>query len=423
MEKEYIKHLQQVKKVGTKLYIDDLHDVVPVGTILYTASPTPPNGYLICNGATVGRGTYPDLFAAIGTTYGDGDGSTTFQLPNLMDKTVWGGTGVGTEKEAGLPNITGSIGGVLYPNMGEATSALTTSEIVPEHLDKNNAWRAFVDPTDAGVALLDMNASRSNPIYGNSNTVQPPATVLLPVIKAFGHIANPGDLDASKLAQDMLGYLPLSGGTMTGTIQVKSRVPGDLDSEPLSIQGTDSAKELNISVDDSHNGPYFALYGEDLTYGESKSKGPIDYSAKAGGFSIAARRPDPSDSSKNLGAALEGYTDGRLLWGGKPVECIDSTDGRFWVRYTNGIQICWGWVHAVSGATISYPVKFKADVDVPRVVLTPSYNSASLSKESGLSLFTWLKQIPNGDGFIIARGTEVSGNDYYFMYIAIGHWK
>lgn len=420
MEKEYIKHLQQVKKVGTKLYIDDLHDVVPVGTILYTASPTPPNGYLICNGATVGRGTYPDLFAAIGTTYGDGDGSTTFQLPNLMDKTVWGGTGVGTEKEAGLPNITGLHHNILtgyVSDIGGSTNGAFGWDSASKAPYYSNTG------LDRQIGDFSIDASRSNPIYGNSDTVQPPATVLLPVIKAFGHIANPGDLDAAKLAQDMLGYLPLSGGTMTGTIQVRSRIPGDLDSEPISILGTDSAKELNISVDDSHNCPYFALYGEDLTYGESKSKGPIDYSAHAGGFSIGARRPDPSDSSKNLGAALEGYPDGQLLWGGKPVECIDSTDGRVWVRYTNGIQICWGWVHAVSGATISYPVKFKADVDVPRVVLTPAYNSASLSKETGLNLFTWLKQIPNGDGFIIARGTEVSGNDYYFMYIAIGHWK
>lgn len=55
---------------------------LPVGSILPFGGSTAPSGYLLCNGATISRTTYANLFAKIGTTYGAGDGSTTFALPN-----------------------------------------------------------------------------------------------------------------------------------------------------------------------------------------------------------------------------------------------------------------------------------------------------------------------------------------------------
>ena len=60
---------------------------MPAGTVLWFAGKTAkiPAGTLICNGAAVSRTTYADLFNAIGTTYGAGDGSSTFNIPNLMD--------------------------------------------------------------------------------------------------------------------------------------------------------------------------------------------------------------------------------------------------------------------------------------------------------------------------------------------------
>lgn len=63
---------------------------VPLGTILpYSANAqTPPYGFLYCEGQAISRTMYPDLFALIGTTYGAGDGSTTFNLPNMLDRTL-----------------------------------------------------------------------------------------------------------------------------------------------------------------------------------------------------------------------------------------------------------------------------------------------------------------------------------------------
>jgi len=71
---------------------------VPVGSIIswLGTGSTPPSGYLECNGQPVSRTTYADLFALIGTTYGAGDGSTTFALPDLNSKHLKGTTNTGT---------------------------------------------------------------------------------------------------------------------------------------------------------------------------------------------------------------------------------------------------------------------------------------------------------------------------------------
>jgi microcystin-dependent protein len=67
--------------------------LVDTGTIIPWPTSSVPSGYLDCNGAAVSRSTYSDLFAIIGTTYGSGDGSTTFNVPNIKDKCCRGGSG------------------------------------------------------------------------------------------------------------------------------------------------------------------------------------------------------------------------------------------------------------------------------------------------------------------------------------------
>lgn len=96
---------------ATKKYVDDevagipaATDQTPAGTVIYTARSTAPTGYLKANGAAVSRTTYSDLFSAIGTTYGSGDGSTTFNLPDLRGEFVRGvddGRGVDTGRTLG----------------------------------------------------------------------------------------------------------------------------------------------------------------------------------------------------------------------------------------------------------------------------------------------------------------------------------
>lgn len=67
-----------------------VQNAVPAGSVLAYAGPIPPAGWLLADGSNVSRTTYAKLFAAIGTTYGAGDGSTTFKLPDLRGEFVRG---------------------------------------------------------------------------------------------------------------------------------------------------------------------------------------------------------------------------------------------------------------------------------------------------------------------------------------------
>lgn len=84
---------------------------MPVGTYILFAGSSAPGGYLACNGAAVSRSTYADLFAVISTTYGAGDGSTTFNLPDARGLVMVGAGAHGTMTRAnGTPFNGGTIG-------------------------------------------------------------------------------------------------------------------------------------------------------------------------------------------------------------------------------------------------------------------------------------------------------------------------
>lgn len=100
------------------LNVDDLAGMIPSGAVMYFAGQTAPTGWLKANGAAVSRTAYAALFAAIGTTYGTGDGRTTFNLPDLRGEFVRGwddGRGIDSRRALGsgqsdaIRNITGKI--------------------------------------------------------------------------------------------------------------------------------------------------------------------------------------------------------------------------------------------------------------------------------------------------------------------------
>lgn len=66
------------------------HGGLPVGTLLPFAGTAAPSGFLLCDGSAVSRSTYADLFAAIGTSWGAGNGSTTFNLPDMRERVPMG---------------------------------------------------------------------------------------------------------------------------------------------------------------------------------------------------------------------------------------------------------------------------------------------------------------------------------------------
>jgi len=87
-----------------ELVIANLVTTPPGGIIMY-AAPIAPSGFLVCDGAARSRNTYTALFQAIGTTYGAGDGSTTFNVPNFNGRFPYGGSPgqLGGSADATLP--------------------------------------------------------------------------------------------------------------------------------------------------------------------------------------------------------------------------------------------------------------------------------------------------------------------------------
>jgi microcystin-dependent protein len=107
----------------------------PPGMVIQYAGSSAPTGWLLCDGSTVSRTTYAALFAIVGTTYGSGDGSTTFTLPNLKGRVPVG-------RDAGQTEFD-----VLGETGGAKTHTLTTSEM-PSHTHTQNAHNHGVtDPT------------------------------------------------------------------------------------------------------------------------------------------------------------------------------------------------------------------------------------------------------------------------------------
>lgn len=85
-----------------------------------------PSGYLLCNGAEVSRSTYASLFAVIGTTYGVGDGSTTFRIPDLQDQVPIGVGPTFSSLGATYGNYSVNIGSNQVPDLQTNTQSVAS---------------------------------------------------------------------------------------------------------------------------------------------------------------------------------------------------------------------------------------------------------------------------------------------------------
>jgi hypothetical protein len=135
---------------------------------------TAPEGWLVCDGSEISRIDYADLFGVVGTIYGDGDGSTTFNLPDISDCFVQGGT-PGTIHSAGLPELTGSVDVGMFNNPN-GTGVFTGASA-------GYNWPLRGTYTAGYGGNVPFRASNSNSIYGNSLTVQPKSVEVLFCIK------------------------------------------------------------------------------------------------------------------------------------------------------------------------------------------------------------------------------------------------
>ena len=172
-------------------------NAVPTGTILDYTGKSAPIGYIIANGAELSRKDFSNLYnwalandlvinqSEIPSTahgfYGTGDGLTTFTIPDLRGvfkrngdlSSNRGGTEIGEYQPDGLPNITGFVP-LAYRNWG---SYPISGAFYDAKLQASNG------SDDKTTQSFGFDASRSNPIYGASEYVQPKSVSILPILK------------------------------------------------------------------------------------------------------------------------------------------------------------------------------------------------------------------------------------------------
>ena len=118
---------------------------IPTATIVPWSSSSVPSGFLECNGQAVSRSTYSALFSIISTTYGSGDGSTTFNVPDLQDNVAVGKSPSKNLASTGGANTvaaTGNVGG----STGNAT--LSTAQLA-SHSHPSAIWSGSI-PAQGG---------------------------------------------------------------------------------------------------------------------------------------------------------------------------------------------------------------------------------------------------------------------------------
>lgn len=143
---------------------------IAVGTILPWSNSTLPTGYLHCDGSAVSRTTYAALFAIIASDYGNGDGSSTFNLPDLQDKVPLGHSGSKAVASTGGAATVSSSGSItvaeLTPagNVGGSTANTTiATNTMPSHSHNLNIYSG----TSVSSSSTDRENSDFTGIYGS----------------------------------------------------------------------------------------------------------------------------------------------------------------------------------------------------------------------------------------------------------------
>jgi microcystin-dependent protein len=217
----------------------------PIGVILPYTSTTPPPTWMVCDGSAISRTTYPALFAICGTTFGAGDGSTTFNLPDLR-----GRVGVGAGQGAGLTNR------ALAAKGGEEAHQLVLAEI-PSH---THGYLRITTPgtstayTGGSGPFTDPYPTTSAGGDGSHNTM-PPFVVVAYIIK----VSSGGGATAQA---------PIADSTQNGLLrQVSGRVTDFVDGtnnvQPIGGSFLTKTAAYTLTVADSNK--YLLLSGGSWT--------------------------------------------------------------------------------------------------------------------------------------------------------------
>lgn len=210
--------------------------LVPPGTLLEFAGNAAPTGYLLCDGSAVSRTTYAALFAVIGSTYGSGNGSTTFNLPNFAGRVSMMPTGVAPYtlgQSGGARGHTHSVPSLSVPSLSIPAMIVNASSIpslsIPGHFHSlsANGGAQFYITNQGGTVYLAWTNQAFPTITVNTEEIVGATfanigtTVHLPGVPLMGNtdtsstlFTNPSSTSGTSTQG---GYVTGTGATGTGT--------------------------------------------------------------------------------------------------------------------------------------------------------------------------------------------------------------
>lgn len=164
--------LQTTADLSASLLAGAISQLVPTGTVFHYAGSTAPSGWLLCDGSAVSRTTYAGLFASISTTFGTGDGSTTFNVPDTRGIFV---SGVGTQTISSISysRTLGTKQGDLIQGHFHAFNAKNLSTGNGISPNNNANFPVVLNDGGTGVAMLYPSVNTS---FGAGYGVQAPGT-------------------------------------------------------------------------------------------------------------------------------------------------------------------------------------------------------------------------------------------------------
>ena len=185
---------------------------LPSGAVQEFAGSTAPEGWLMCDGSAVSRTDYAALFSVIGDTYGVGDGSTTFNLPDLRGEFVRGLDDMGTAQ------------GARGVDSGRGLGSTQTDTTAP------NGMSASTSASSQGAGNHQHFTLRSGRVSAQ-NTVGNNEYVMAEYVQSSGS-ANYIKVGTSSVANVGLTSTPTNGTTHTHPISASTSLSGDTETRP-----------------------------------------------------------------------------------------------------------------------------------------------------------------------------------------------